>query len=95
MPDSSPTAKLTDGVTLEQAFWIMQRFLEAYWKRGGGHANSKPSVTTDVGGLLGDILFLPDGAPVDSAQLFDWLRAADLVIRDGAGPMTLQFERPK
>jgi hypothetical protein len=73
----------------------MQRFLEAYWKRGGGHANSKPSETTDVGGLLGSISFLPDGAPADSAQLLDWLRAADLVIHDGTGPMTLEFERPK
>ncbi len=34
-------AKLVDSVTLEQAFWIMQRFLEAYWKRGDGHATRK------------------------------------------------------
>ncbi len=80
-------------VTLEHAFWIMQHFLETYWKRGGGHPKSKRSETTDVAGLLGSIALLPDGTPVDSAQFLDWLRAADLVIRDGGGPMMLQFER--
>ena len=95
MPSPSPKAKLSDSVTLEQAFWVMQRFLDAYWKRGGGHAKSKPSETTDVGGLLGAISLLPDGSAADSAQMLDWLRAADLVIRDGTGPMKLYFSPPK
>ena len=95
MQSSPPKSKLADSVTLEQAFWIMQRFLHSYWERGGGHQASKPSETTDVGGLLGAISLLADGVPADSAQLLDWLRAADLVVHEGSGPMRLKFQRPR
>jgi hypothetical protein len=76
-----------DTTDLKTAFLIMQRFLEERWKRTGQPA--------ELGALLGDIAFLPDGSPADPASFSDWLAAAETVLQHGTGPVKLDLKSPK
>jgi len=62
--------RLEDTADLKTSFIIMQHFIEERWKRTG-----KPA---ELGALLGDISFLPDGSPADRASFGDWLAAQRL-----------------
>jgi hypothetical protein len=59
------------SVTLEQAYRILVEFVRQYHQRG-------PSQTVD---LLGDVEPLPDGRPLDQAQLHDFLACARRVLQ--------------
>ena len=79
--------RLEDTIDLKTAFLIMQRFIEERWKRTGRPA--------DLGALLGDIAFLPDGSPADPASFSDWLAAAEAVLHDRAGAIKLEVKSPE
>jgi hypothetical protein len=64
---------LEDTVSLKTAFIIMQRFLEAHWRRTGATPNA-------LGDVLSSISMLQDGKTADPAMMHDWLDAATAVI---------------
>ena len=78
--------RLEDTTDLRSAFVIMQRFIQRRWERTG-----KPP---ELGALLGDIAFLPDGSPADPASFEDWLSAAEAVLEHSAAPLTLDLKPP-
>ena len=80
-------ASLDDAVSLKTAFVIMQRFLDAHWKRTG----AKPDALSDV---LSFTLMLQDGKTADPAMLQYWLKTADDVITGGLGPIMLELRQP-
>ncbi len=77
--------RLEDTADLKSAFIIMQHFIERRWQRTG-----KPA---ELGALLGDISFLPDGSPADPASFGDWRSAAEAVLQHHAGPLMLDLKR--
>ena len=80
-------ASLDDTVSLKTAFIIMQRFLDAHWRRTG----AEPNALSDV---LSFTLMLQDGKTADPAMLQDWLKTADDVITGGLGPIMLELRQP-
>jgi hypothetical protein len=80
-------SRLEDTADLKTAFVIMQHFIEQRWKHTG-----KPA---ELGALLGDISFLPDGSPADPASFGDWLAAAEAVLQHDLGPLTLDLKSRK
>jgi hypothetical protein len=76
---------LDDTVNLKTAFIIMQRFLEAYWKRVG-----KPD---ELGDVLSFISLLQDGSTADPAMMQDWLVTAEAVIGGKLGPLKLELKK--
>jgi len=50
----------------------MFEFLRQHYERGP---------TDEIGGLLGSLLFLPDGEPADAAYAGDWAKAVDAVLK--------------
>jgi hypothetical protein len=81
------TPRLEDTADLKSAFVIMQHFIKERWTRTG-----KPA---ELGALLGDISFLPDGSPADPASFGDWLAAAEGVLQRGLGPLSLEGTSPE
>lgn len=59
------------NLTKEQAFLAMYSFLDGYYQL---------TKSDGVGGLLGDLSLLPDGAPADAAALQDWDAAVQKVL---------------
>jgi hypothetical protein len=85
---TTPEAAPDETVTLRTAFVVMQRFLEAYWERGG-----RP--TDSLSDLLSSSSFLRDGGTADPAILRDWLRVAESVRSGQLGPIMLQLKKPE
>jgi hypothetical protein len=71
------TEAVTDQntLTVDEAYSAMALFLDAYWKRGGEHAE-------ELAILLGGMSLLSDGRPADAAMWTDW-EAAVVAAREG------------
>ncbi|WKZ67244.1 MAG: hypothetical protein QY325_04800 [Flavobacteriales bacterium] len=50
----------------ERAYFAMLEYLHAYWERGQ---------SAEVGGMLGDMHFVPGGTTMDAACWEDWNHA--------------------
>jgi hypothetical protein len=57
----------------KEAYKAMVLFLEKYYSL---------SKSDDIGGLLGSMIILEDGKPVDSALWGDWIEAVNEIIRE-------------
>ena len=67
-------------LTSRQAYLCMFEFLRRHYERGP---------TDEVGGLLGGLSLLPDGAPADPAHAADWTEAVAAVLAaEAAGGYT-------
>jgi hypothetical protein len=64
---------MSEKLTELQAFEAMKKFLEGYWER----TNSD-----DIGGLLGELQFSPDGRTFDPAAWHDWIDAVGQVLKE-------------
>ncbi len=64
------------GLSGEQAFEAMFRFLERYYERVGGKG--------ELAAVLSDIQTMPDGRPADPAAWEDWLDAIRMVLEDAS-----------
>ena len=77
---------LMTKLTMLQAFEAMKVFLDEYYKL---------TKSDDVGGLLGDMQLLQDGATADPATWGEWEESVEKVLQPGFKPMMLELSNPK
>ena len=81
-------AKLTQEITVRQAYLAMFEYLRRYNER---------SQSDEIGGLLGGLSLLADGGSADPAALRDFLDSIDAVRqeegRNGYGDAGLKLRR--
>ena len=69
--NSVPTKSDDQSLSVQQAYLCMFEFLRQHYERGP---------TDEIGGLLGSLSMLADGASADPTLMSDWLDAVKRVL---------------